>query len=123
MSPYHRWHYSTKRSFMKKRTRRGQALVETKLVLPLLFLLIVNVVNFGGLFYAAIAVANAARAGAEYLMMRGASVGQVQPTAAQVTALVTADLSMLPNGASATITICTNGNGSIKYPGTCLASV
>ena len=107
---------------MKKQNSRGQALIETTLVIPLVFLLMLNVVNFGGFFYATINVANAARAGADYLMMRGASVGQVQPTSTQVTTLIRNDLAMLPNGAGATITVCTNGNGSIKYPGTCLAT-
>ena len=48
---------------------RGHSLIEFALILPLLFLLIVNVVNFGSFLYAAITVANAARAGAEYAMI------------------------------------------------------
>ena len=49
-----------------KRSDRGQSLIECALVLPLLMLLIVNVVNFGAIFYAWISVANAARTGAQY---------------------------------------------------------
>src|SRR5689334_16870203 len=50
----------------RRHTSRGQALIELALILPLLLLLIVNVVNFGGLLYAWITVSNAARAGAQY---------------------------------------------------------
>ena len=50
---------------------RGQSLVELALILPLLFLLIVNVVNFGGVFFAWIAVADAARTGAQYWITGG----------------------------------------------------
>ena len=47
----------------RMRTRKGQALIEFSLVLPLLFLLIVNVINFGAMMYAWICVSNASRAG------------------------------------------------------------
>lgn len=46
--------------------QRGQALVELALVIPLFFLLIIGAAEFGRLAYAAIEVANAARAGAAY---------------------------------------------------------
>jgi len=49
--------------------RKGQALIEFILVLPILFLLILNLVNFGGFFYAWITVANAARAGANDIVI------------------------------------------------------
>jgi len=61
---------------------KGQALIEYILLLPLLFLLIVNLVNFGGFFFAWITVANAARAGADYAILGGAgsaSVGTCRP--------------------------------------------
>lgn len=45
---------------------RGQALVELALTLPIYFLLIIGAAEFGRLAYAAIEVANAARAGAAY---------------------------------------------------------
>lgn len=44
----------------------GQALVELALVLPVLFLLLIGAAEFGRLAYAAIEVANAARAGVAY---------------------------------------------------------
>lgn len=107
-----------------KRNRQGQALLEFALVLPLLFLLIVNVVNLGSFLYAGITVANAARTGADYMMMGPAYAGhRAFPSAGDITTLVRGDLASLPNGASAVITVCTNNQGAIQPPGTCLATV
>ncbi len=57
-------------SFLEKSrnglSEKGQALIEYALILPFIFLLIINLVNFGGFFFAWITVANAARAGADY---------------------------------------------------------
>jgi Flp pilus assembly protein TadG len=93
---------------------QGQALIEYVLVLPIVLLLVVNVVNFGGFFYAWITVANAARAGADYAILAGASVGAPgQTTAAQVNSLITTDVSSLPNSASLAVNICENINGTI----------
>jgi Flp pilus assembly protein TadG len=50
---------------------RGQALVELALTLPLFILLIVAAAEFGRLAYAAVEVANAARAGAAYAAQSG----------------------------------------------------
>jgi Flp pilus assembly protein TadG len=99
----------------------GRHLIEYCLLLPLLFLLIVNVVNFGGFFCAWITVANAARAGADYAIMSGASAGAPrQATATQITSLITQDISSLPNRASLVVNICQNNNGTIKtLSGTC----
>jgi len=83
-------------------------LVEFALILPLLFLLVINVVNFGGLLFAWIAVSNAARAGADYMVMGGASVGgPVLTTGSNVLDLVKKDLHNLPNNASdGAVSIC-----------------
>jgi Flp pilus assembly protein TadG len=89
----------------------GQALLEFALVLPLMFLLIINVVNFGGMLYAWVTVSNAARSGAQYLMMGGATVhGTLPPSLSEVSALITADLISLPNRGSAVVQVCTNNN-------------
>ena len=78
---------------------KGQALIEYALMLPFIFLLIVNLVNFGGLFFAWITVANAARAGADYAVLGGASVGyglfqvQLVPT---INDVVIKEISSLP---------------------------
>ena len=104
-----------------RRSQRGQSLIEFALIFPLLFLLVANVVNFGAFCFAWITVTDAARAGAEYLMLGGISVGGPSPpTAAQVTTLVTNDVVALPNKASLEVRVCTNNNGttSCSGPGT-----
>jgi Flp pilus assembly protein TadG len=119
------FHRFLKRLLGKHAEDQGQALIEFVLVLPLVFLLIVNVVNFGGFFAAFIAVTNASRAGADYAILGGASVGYLQgtlqpATAAQVGALITKDLSSLPNNSSLVVNICQNNNGAITIlSGTC----
>jgi Flp pilus assembly protein TadG len=97
---------------------KGQALIEFILVLPMLFLLILNLVNFGGFFYAWLTVSNAARAGANYATQGGASVGLLSaPTAAKVTAFVKADIASLPNTNSVVVNLCSRVNGTPS--GTC----
>ena len=95
-----------------KTSERGQSLIEFALLLPLIFLLIVNVVNFGSYLYAAITVANAARAGAEYAMIGGAMASSPgSPTNAQVAAVVTNDIASLPNASSLQVRVCKSNNG------------
>ena len=104
---------SRRRADSRRRCCQGSALVELALVLPLLFLLIINVVNFGGAFYASITVANAARAGAQYMVMGNAWIfGLSPPSASQVTTVVTNDLLSLPNRTSAVIKVCINVSGT-----------
>jgi Flp pilus assembly protein TadG len=97
------------------RNGRGQSLVEFILVLPVVFLLIVNVVNFGAFFYAWITVSNAARAGADYAILSGASAGSL-PTATttpdQITQIITKDILSLPNRASLVVNVCENDVGA-----------
>ena len=89
--------------------RKGQALVEFALLVPLVFLLAVNAVNFGGFLFAWITVANAARAGAEYMSMSSNSPGApAAATLAQITTLVTNDVSSLMNRSSLVVATCTN---------------
>jgi uncharacterized protein (UPF0333 family) len=93
---------------------QGQALIEYILVLPMVFLLLVNVVNFGGFFYAFITVANAARAGADYAIMAGASVASghiAAVSASQISTLITTEIASLPNNPSLSVNICQTNNG------------
>lgn len=91
---------------------KGQALVEFALILPMVFLLIVNAVNFGAFLFAWITVANGARAGAQYLAQGRATVGTPTPaTAAQITTLITSDISSLLNRTSLLVRVCKNNNG------------
>lgn len=97
-----------------KKNNGGQALVEYALILPMLLLLIVNTVNFGGFFFGWIAMANAARAGADYAIMGGASAGSFPAaTAAQVINLISQDVASLPNSSTLTVNICQNYDGQI----------
>jgi Flp pilus assembly protein TadG len=96
----------------------GQALIEFALILPLLFLLIVNMINFGGFFFAWITVANASRVGAQYAVIGGASVGTPSPaTPTQIKNVVAEDVRSLLNGANPTVNICRNNNGIITPVG------
>ena len=100
------------------RDSKGQALIEFALGVPLVFLLILNLVNFGGFFYAWITVADAARAGANYAALGGVSAGDpTTPTLTQLTTMITNDLGSLPNSASATINACESiaGTTAIKF--------
>jgi hypothetical protein len=97
---------------------KGQSLVEFILILPVVFLLVVNVVNFGAFFYAWITVSNAARAGADYAIMSLATVGSpIPPTAAQITSLITTDILSLPNRASLNVKVCQNFDFTITGTG------
>ena len=92
----------------RKKAARGGSLIEFALTLPVLFLLIANVINFGGMIYAWIAVSNAARAGADYMVLSNVSTGSPARTSdANTTAIVNADLHALPNSGSVTVTVCT----------------
>jgi Flp pilus assembly protein TadG len=112
---------------LNRAARRGQTLVEFALVIPLLFLLFVNVVNFAGFFFAWITVANAARAGSQYAVLGGASVGAPEePTATQIYNLVTQDVTSLINRQSLVVRLCrqsssaltcsTSGSGTFTNP-------
>src|SRR5438309_7928685 len=52
-----------------RRDSNGQALVEFAIMLPLVLILIVNIVNFAGFFYAFISVGNASRSAGDYTIM------------------------------------------------------
>jgi Flp pilus assembly protein TadG len=97
----------------RPRSSRGQALIEFALILPLIFVLSVNAVNFGGFLFAWITVANAARTGATYWASGPLSNGAPsRPTSAQVLAVVTKDVSSLINKASLVVVSCSNNNGT-----------
>jgi Flp pilus assembly protein TadG len=102
------------RGDIQLRAERGQALVEYILLLPIVFLLIVNIVNFGGFFFAWITVANAARAGADYAILGFPSAGSPgTPTWSQIQSVITDDTSSLPNGSTISVNACQNFNGTV----------
>jgi Flp pilus assembly protein TadG len=89
--------------------REGQALIEFALIIPLVLVLAVNALNFGGFIFAWITVASASRAGAEYMVRSSASPGAPTPaTLAQITTVVTNDVTSLLNRSSVVVAICTN---------------
>jgi Flp pilus assembly protein TadG len=100
--------------FARIRTARGQSLTEFALILPLLFLLIINVVNLGGMFFAWIAVADGARAGAQYWITGGSSAGgPSHPNQGTVATFINEDLHRLPNSTSVSVCVCLNNKGTI----------
>jgi len=102
----------------KNRSQRGQGLIEFALLVPILFLLVVNAVNFGAFLFAWITIANAARAGAQYWAEGSAAVSKPTPaTAAQVTALVTQDISSLLARSSLQVRVCSNNNTVVTCTG------
>ena len=130
---------------MRGRDRGGQTLIEFALVIPLLFLLILNVVNFGALFYAWITVSHATRSAAQFMVTGPAYLGYGSAeglpelaTVAQIQALLTdcspvdgdgnprppGDMCTLPNRPSITVAACSNNNSSgvptPQAPETCL---
>jgi Flp pilus assembly protein TadG len=99
----------------RHRSSSGQALIEFALILPLLFLLIVNVINFGGMLYAWICVSNAARTGAQYYTTGDVVLWAPSlPSAALVQTLVMADLHPLPNSANAKVCVSTSTSATVS---------
>lgn len=97
----------------RKRSKSGQALLEFALILPLLFLLIINVVNFGGMLFAWISVSNGARVGVQYYITSGATVGApTAPSILAVKTLVQNDLHPLPNSGTSGLKVCVYPNTS-----------
>lgn len=99
-------------------SENGQSLVEFALVVPLLLLLIINIVNFGGLFYTWITVAHAARTGAQYMILGGASIGMPSPPSnAEIVQLVTEDVPLPDKATLLQVRVCTNNNSTVSCAG------
>lgn len=107
---------------------RGQALIEYALMVPLLLLFVVTTVNFGGLLYSFVTVANAARAGAQYAAMGSAYASYPAPESLNaIQTLVQNETSALPHSSSSNpvVTVCENNSGTVTNwgGGTCPAGV
>ncbi len=95
----------------------GQALIELAFIIPFLLLIIANVVNYGGMFYAAITVSNAARNASQNFIYGSATVrNTATPTASQVWALAEQDTYTLHNRASIAIRVCLENRDSPANP-------
>ena len=112
----------TVESFLKRaQGDAAQALIEYLLLVPMVLLLVVNIVNTGGFFFAWITVANTSRAAANYAALAGASAGGLQAASvSKINAMVTTEASSLPNNPSMVVDICRNFNGAVTtLSGTC----
>ena len=95
-------------------SNKGQSLVEMALMVPLLFLLVVNVVNFGGYLYAWISVVHASRAAVQYAITGpaylgyGSSNGLATAPPANPGTVATADMVSLPTTTTPIVTVCTS---------------
>jgi len=63
--------------------QRGQAVVELALVLPILLLIMMGIVEFGRIFMAHQAIANAAREGARTAILPSSTISDVQQIVSQ----------------------------------------
>ncbi|HLY62068.1 MAG TPA: TadE/TadG family type IV pilus assembly protein [Terriglobia bacterium] len=103
-----------------KRETRGQAAVETALLLPFLLSLAFNVVNFGYFFIVAVNLAAAPRSGVEYSILGGATPGDLKlpapgptTTTTSVSYLTLNDLTgAISSGGSAEVQVCTAQAGT-----------
>lgn len=107
------------------RRSRGQALVETILLVPLMLLIVLNVINFGYFFVVAVNLAASPRSGVEYSILGFATPGAFSLPAAgppssttSVSYLSQQDLTGAINAPTgATVQVCSetvglNGSGS-----------
>jgi len=103
----------------------GQALVEFALSIPLLFLLMVSALNFGGFISAWITIANAARTACQYGALGNASVGTpTVATSGSISSLIQSDTAPL-KGTAPSVAVCLNNNGTVTKlgGGTCPVGV
>jgi Flp pilus assembly protein TadG len=108
-----------------KAGRRGSALIEASIALPLLVLLLLGVVDFGFYIFDWITVVNAARNAAEYQILGSKSVGinVTTPGYPQVFGNFQNDVSSLPNYmTNASLEICTFSPSNGSSSSSCLGS-
>lgn len=117
---------------------RGQSLVETALILPLLLAVVLNALNLGYFFFVTVNLTGATRVGAEYAVVGPGSPGTTNYPAAtggttSVASLIYQDMTgALWNPGSATIQICspsvlisnvgTSGTPALSNCATCSSS-
>jgi Flp pilus assembly protein TadG len=62
----------TRKAVSRRERQRGSVIIELTLLTPLLFGLVLGIGDFCRVFYASVAVSNAARAGAQYALSKNA---------------------------------------------------
>ena len=100
-------------------SERGQSLIETALLLPILLLLAFNAINFGYFFFVAVNIAAAPRTGVQYSILGTATpLNTTLPKAAppgdpfSVSFLTYQDMQgVLPGSSSARIQVCSKNLG------------
>ncbi len=92
---------------------RGQALIETALVLPLLLVFVFNTVNFGYFLLVAINLAAAPRTGALYSILGSQTTSSpALPAPGLVNSLTVGDLTgAIYNGINTKVQVCTASSG------------
>lgn len=100
------------RKLSRVRDSRGQSLVETTLMIPLLLLLILNAVNVGYFFLVTLNLTSAARNGIESAIEGSSTPANSSlPTADKVSSLISADMGSLKSG-TLQVRICSPNLGS-----------
>lgn len=89
--------------------RRGQAMVELAIVLPILLLLIMGIIDFGRIYHGYLAVTTAAREGA-----RQAAIGATDAEVEQMAVAAAAPLE------ATALTVQVSPGESGRYPGTAI---
>jgi Flp pilus assembly protein TadG len=87
-----------------RRADRGAAAVEMAIVLPLLFLVIAGIIDFGRYFFEQIQLSNAAREGARAAVVSTASLADIESRAAAAAGAV--------SGLQITATLCSGSGGN-----------
>jgi Flp pilus assembly protein TadG len=106
------------------RSNGGEAVLEFALIIPFVFLLIINAFNFGSFIFCWLAVADAVRAAADYVCTdANTASGPVTPTIAQITSVVQSATSDLPNysATNPSVNVCQTVNGTTTEFGSSVA--
>jgi hypothetical protein len=119
---------------LARRSERGQSLIETALILPVLLLLTFNAINFGYFFFVAVNLAAAPRSGVQYSILGWSTPSQLTqaqagpasppcPTAVTNPSLYVCTLTyhdmagVLSSYSNATVQVCSSTVGVLN-PGT-----
>lgn len=84
------------------RSRQGQGLIETAILLPFLLIITFNAINLGYFFFVYLNLATAPRQGAQYSILGSVTTVNVLPAADAVHQLLSDDISGAISSASAT---------------------
>ncbi|MFB3920871.1 MAG: TadE/TadG family type IV pilus assembly protein [Terriglobia bacterium] len=108
------------------RSERGQSLIETALILPILLLLTFNAINFGYFFFVAVNLTSAPRSGVQYAIL-GFQTPQSLDLPPPGPATSTTSISfvtyedmrgVLTGSSSATVQVCSSKVGPVGVGGT-----